>query len=181
MKKTKIVIPVLSVVLLVSIILNIVQFINQKNEFREVEEQYMVQVNRDIKDTYDSLDSFITGDNRSEIVLHGITCEFEMLHSLLISNYYLPVYSENDLNFMLMGRYLYAEGWISGPKFNATFPGIYSDGVVSDDEIAFLKVLINTLKILTDNACLEVRVFNEVFIDFNKEWERLPLELLEEE
>ena len=174
MKRLKDIITVLCIILLVSIGLNIVQALKHNNAFRKAEKHYMIQANGDIKDAYKLLKSFIAGENRSEKVIRGFSMQLTGLHSLFLSNVNIKNYYASP-NLNVVGAFI-TEGGRTNRASN--MKGIYHDGVVSDDEIAFLQEVSKCLKILVDNACLEYDRFNETLIDFGEEWDKLPFELL---
>jgi hypothetical protein len=174
MRSSKTVITVLCIVLLVSIGLNIAQSLRYNNAFHQAEERYMVQINNDIQNAYDLLESFITGENRSEKTIHRFSMQLIGLHSLLLSN-------SNILGYSILPDLKIVGAFISGggsTNHVLNINGIYSDGVVSDDEIAFLREVLKCLKILVDNAYLDFDSFNETLKTFYDEWNKLPYELL---
>ena len=173
MKRLKDIITILCIVLLISIGLNIVQALRHNNAFRKAEERYMVQVNCDIKDAYKLLKSFIAGENRSEKVIHGFAMQLDGLQSLFDSN--INIHNGYVLYLKTVGAFIAAGG---STNRVSNMKGIYVDGVVSDDEIAFLQEVSKCLKILVDNACLDYSTFNETLIGFGEEWDNLPFELL---
>ena len=178
MKFSKVVIPLLCV-FIISIGLNFAQFISRRIEFRQASERFMVQINNDIWDANTHLDNIITGTSgtyyQSPELLQALSLQLNAIHSLISSNDYLfDVYWGFQPDFRETGRFLYSGGIMNG----LMFPGILSDGVVSENELMFLKALEEILAQLKYNACLDIRLFNQRLDNLKTEWEALPFHLL---